>query len=356
MSINIYDAAELFDEELASFLVDARRKDIKSDWQKVEATVDYLPVVYTRALIDYQTAYWTGHENAFLDMSVVLYFNHRPVGIWPLSLIALSNKIQIGSFGGVLCPPIFDRQLPNKSANKLILACQEFLRALCLKWNLREWESAESFPQHSWLSNWHLNAMKNGAVAKMRHDLFVDLSLDISLIKQCFRESYKSLINSSKNHFDIHVFGNSNSCAVAGFRVWEDFRVLHLASAGRVTRSEETWNLQYKSILSGDAFLAYANDKTGKLVGGALFNISKSEGYYSVGAYDRDLFDKPIGHAIQFRAIEEMKKLAIRFYHIGDIHYPGENLERSEKQNKITHFKSGFATHIFPRFIIKQRV
>ena len=227
MSINIYEAAELFDEELASFLVDARRIDIKFDWQKVEAEVDYLPVVYTRALIDYQTAYWTGRENAFLDMSVVLYFNHRPVGIWPLSLIALSNQIQVGSFGGLLCPPIFNRQLPNKSVNKLILACQEFLRAFCLKCNLKEWESTESSPQRSWLSHWHLNAMKNGAVAKIRYDLFVDLSLDIPLIKQRFRDSYKALINSSKNHFDVSVFGNSNINDASSLKAWEEFRALH---------------------------------------------------------------------------------------------------------------------------------
>ncbi len=153
MGVNIYEAAELFDKELALYLVDASRVDIKSDWQKVEAAVDYLPVVYTRALVDYQTAYWTGREGAFVDMSVVLYHNHKPVGIWPLSLMELSEQIHIGSFGGGLCPPIFDRHLSEKSVNKLIISCQEFLKVLCLKFNLTGWESKEYFPQRSWLSD-----------------------------------------------------------------------------------------------------------------------------------------------------------------------------------------------------------
>ena len=44
------------------------------------------------------------------------------------------------------------------------------------------------------------------------------------------------------------------------------------------------------------------------MVGAALITFSLHEARYDVGAYNRDLFDKPIGHIAQHTAIEELKK------------------------------------------------
>ena len=44
------------------------------------------------------------------------------------------------------------------------------------------------------------------------------------------------------------------------------------------------------------------------MVGGALIVCSANESRYEIAAYDRDLFDKPLGHLVQFKAIEESKK------------------------------------------------
>ena len=89
------------------------------------------------------------------------------------------------------------------------------------------------------------------------------------------------------------------------------------------------------------------------MVGGGFFRISCDEGVYSVGAYNRDFFDQPLGHVVQYCAIEEMKNRGIRWYKIGLRHYPTEVPSPTDKEIQIGEFKQGFASHLFPRFLLK---
>lgn len=84
------------------------------------------------------------------------------------------------------------------------------------------------------------------------------------------------------------------------------------------------------------------------MVGGGFFQVTRDEGVYAVAAYDRALFDKPLGHAVQYRAVEEMKNRGIRWYKIGARPYPGDQPPPSAKELRIAEFKQGFASHIFP--------
>ena len=65
-------------------LIALRRQDAVSEWRNVSAMVDYLPVAYSEAMIDYQLAYCRGIGWIVQDISLVLYHDNRPCGIWPL--------------------------------------------------------------------------------------------------------------------------------------------------------------------------------------------------------------------------------------------------------------------------------
>ena len=131
--------------------------------------------------------------------------------------------------------------------------------------------------------------------------------------------------------------------------VWGDFRAMHRQSAGRDTRPDSTWLLQRDAIASGDAFLAYLQDAQGAFAGAGYFAITRDEGAYNVGAYDRGRFSLPVGHLVQWAAIQEMKRRGLRWYKIGDRPYISDN--PSEKELRIAEFKQGFATHIFPKYV-----
>ena len=71
---------------------------------------------------------------------------------------------------------------------------------------------------------------------------------------------------------------------------------------------------------------------------------------HAVAAYDRTLFDKPLGHVVQYRAIEEMKKRNISWYKIGVRPYGSDNPKPTEKEISIGEFKAGFSSHCFPHY------
>lgn len=342
-------AAQAFDSALKQSGLEARyRHDVASDWDRVSDRADYLPVKYSGTSIDYDSSYWIGNRADFTDVSLVIYYDKQPAAIWPLSVMG-GESIAFGSCGGMLLPPIFDQRLALRSVKKVIAGCLDFADGFCRENGVFAWESRESFAAKSGLGEWHVQAMQRGAEATLRHDIFVDLSMDIAAIKNRFRKSYKSLITSGKQHFNVGLLG-----VEGGTGIWQEFRALHLAAAGRATRSQESWDLQYLTLLKGEIFLVHLRDDDGRMVGGALFHLTRDEGYYSVGAYDRNLFDKPIGHVIQHEAIEEFKRRGVRWYFIGSRPFPAEPPALSDKQKAIVLFQNGFATHTFPRLNLKR--
>jgi FemAB family protein len=167
------------------------------------------------------------------------------------------------------------------------------------------------------------------------------LNWPLSDIWASIRRRYKALINAGDRLWEKSVLTDFSE------ELWKEFRLLHLMVAGRQTRSLESWNVQHEAIASGDAFLVYLRDESKRMVGGGLFHVSRDEGVYAVGAYDRSLFDKPLGHIVQWQAIQEMKKRKVHWYKIGVTSYPGDVPKPTDKEMSISHFKEGFATHHF---------
>jgi FemAB family protein len=186
--------------------------------------------------------------------------------------------------------------------------------------------------------------MQQGGIAKLQHELFVSLNLDINDIKSRFRQSYKSLISSGERLWQVGLMQDYDE------PVWGEFRELHFSAAGKSTRSALSWELQHKAIRDGDAFLVHLRDQENRMVGGGFFHVTRDEGLYAVGAYDRSLFSRPLGHVVQFYAIREMQRRGLKWYKIGYRPYPGDVPEPSPKEIAIGEFKDGFASHTFPRY------
>ena len=124
--------------------------------------------------------------------------------------------------------------------------------------------------------------------------------------------------------------------------------------SGRITRNNLTWDKQYQMIKLGQAFLITLHGtKDGKLVGCGFFQHTKDEGMYAVAAYDRTLFNKPLGHVVQQAAIEHMKTLGLKWYKLGDRLYANNSISASKKEIDISIFKEGFSTNMMPRFELK---
>jgi FemAB family protein len=325
------------------------REEDPDAWNHTLAKLDYIPVDYCSASIDYQLAYQRGHGGRWWDLSLVLRHDNRPCGVWPISFSIQAEQASITSHGLPLLPPLFVNELPSKSRKALVKDCLNLWEVLCRVGEIAIRESGESFADQVQfgMSEWHEQSMRRGARAMLQHELFVNLALGLEQIRVHFRKSYKPLISAGMKLWRVGALTGEDS------ERWAEFRELHCRVAGRVTRCAQSWGLQHQAIVDGDAFLIYLLDEHQAMIGGGLFDITRDEGVYAVGAYDRSLFDKPLGHVVQYRAIEEMKKRGLRWYKIGLRPYPSERPAPTEKELSIGEFKHGFATHTFPRYVLR---
>lgn len=336
---------------LASRLHARIRSDCGTQWQETAQRLAYLPVSYSPAMIDYQLAYWSGNGMPSIDISLVLVHDNRPCGIWPLTATYdPKGNWRIGSSGGPVMPPLFASGLARKSIKSVTAGCLAFLDRICRLNGQFDIDFVEAHAGIDGLSEWHDRLMQAGVRAELRHDLFLDLSPSMAEIKSMFRKSYKALITSGGKLWKIGV------ATVADPDLWDEFRLLHRTVSGRVTRSEESWRSQHDAIASGDAFFVHLRDVEGRMVGGGLFHTTAHEGLYAIGAYDRSLFDKPLGHVVQYHAIEEMRRRGVRWYKLGIRYYPGETPLPSDKEITISNFKQGFSSHLFPRYLLHHRL
>lgn len=319
------------------------------DWQSVWTELSYQPVACQIQMVEYQHDYQRGVGMDVVDVSMVIHHDGKPVGIWVMTLSIHKGKKRISSAGSPLMPPTLVNGLTDKSIKSIFTKALAFLQSVCdsLQMPMPHMQCPVMPEQARFgLSEWQQQLLRNRVLPCVRYELFIDLQPSISNIRQSFRKSYKSLINKGFEIFDVDVVDRIKVTPL----IWQEFKSLHLEVAGRKTRTDSSWECQYGMIQSESAFLVTARDRTtARLIGAGFFQHSRDEGLYSVAAYDRSLFDKPIGHAVQQLAIERMKSLGIKWYRIGDRRYEQEMPPPSAKEIAISEFKHGFASHEFIR-------
>ncbi|WP_445721062.1 hypothetical protein [Flavobacterium sp.] len=163
----------------------------------------------------------------------------------------------------------------------------------------------------------------------------VNLLLDYNIIRQSFRKSYKSLISKFSKQIDLRIYNSRN----INIDVYNEFKKLHLNEAGRMTRSEKTWELHFDMIKDSYAILICAEFED-KLIGAALFIHSRFSAYYGVSASDLILKKTfPITHLIIDKAIHYYKDLGLLKLILG--RYEPDSSD--EKLKGISSFKSAFS-------------
>jgi FemAB family protein len=326
-----------------------RRSDAAA-WETAWAALPYQPVGYAASMLDYQHAYVRGAGWQVEDLSLILRLDSQPCGLWPLSLGGPPGAPRLSSAGAPVLAPVFARDLSPRSVKKICSRALALLRALCMSHALPSpalEQGAQPCANMGGATEWHQQLMGAGAAPSVRHDLFADLRPSLADIRTTYRKSFRPLINVGLRSWPVFVMDHTQPDS----DVWSQFKELHRNVAGRSTRSDDTWTQQFHMITAGTAFLVGLRDPAqGSLVGAGFFQCTRDEGLYAVGAYDRSLFDKPLGHAVQQRAIETMKERGVAWYRIGERHYAQDIPAPSDKQVAIAAFKHGFASHLFCRF------
>ena len=348
MTFSHQDIKFLFNETNLQYV---NRKDDNEMWDFVYSLLTYKPVSYLRSNIEYQSEYASLNYDEFQDLSCIIMVDSKPIAIWPLSIGFKGKDSFLSSQGASILPPIFIPSCPPKTYKKSLSATFNLLNNLCKKLEINTWTTSSIFKNNQSLENWHLLCMSEGAKTRLEFNLFIDLSLTLDEIKSNFRKSYRPLIGVGERLWNSQIHGQAIESVT-----WNAFKTLHCDVSGRLTRSERSWDIQFNNIKKGDAFFVSIKNDENIMVGGAYFTHSKDEGVYSVAAYDRSLFDKPLGHIAQYKAIEELKKRNVRWYKVGRRFYKSDCPEPSSKEISISYFKEGFVTLTIPEYIIENQI
>ena len=318
-------------------------------WDQVLEKVTYIPWAYSWWHKEFYRLYTATSHEFSVDLSCIIYCDNLPIGLWPNYLFFDTGQWHVGLFADEVIPPLYSQHVSGamrkSSGRALQKGLNAFLRGEC---QLDHWQTVESFSENHGLSEWYRQLMASGGVPTLRHQMYVDLDLPFASYKSSMRKSYRSLITKGLRNFRTEL-GDASLTP----RTWDEFCLLHQEVAGRVTRSKATWEAQFEGIKSGQAFAVFLRNDQGRMVGGGLFCQSRTEVYYTVGAYDRSLFELPLGHVVQYVALEEMQRRDLKWYKLGYRPFPQERSEASEKERSIAFFKEGFCTHLMPEYLVQ---
>jgi len=312
-------------------------KDVSLDcteWSAVVNNASNVLASHLRSTVEYYVEYYAGE-----NLSFVLYENNRAIGVFPLFIHKKEGGWKISGDGANLIQPLFITNISKKTKKRLQNKILELIKEVARKLELKQ---VQLFDVGMNLSSWYLLWLEQANKSFFTHQLAVDLRLPIESIRLGFRKSYKPLVNKAVKEWDIDVCDNDID------DVFEEFRLLHLEVSGKETRSRGTWAIQKEQIKNKEAFLVTVRDKE-VLIGAGFFTYTKDMGSYSVGAYKRELFDKPIGHGVQMKAIETLKEKGCKIYHIGQKMTVLDEIHPTDKELSISHFKEGFSGYVYTR-------
>jgi hypothetical protein len=166
-----------------------------------------------------------------------------------------------------------------------------------------------------------------------------DLAVSEEDLRRDVRDSYRSLINWGQQHIRL-VYANAANPDRALLEALRDF---HVRTAGRAVHGEATWSALFEPVArgAGEISMGYLDD--GELVAGALVVDGGETAYYVLAVYDRERFDKPMGHGPLFDAMLRARARGRRYFDFGEVHPRGA---AEPKEFNIGFFKKGFTSRL----------
>lgn len=302
-------------------------------FEELAKKIDWFPSLYSIGIINLFEQRAIDNNKVFENCSFILLNAEKPIACFIGVKMGQKGKVSIRAYE---LPSIIliDEMNFSKNQSKLfILEIKKYIDDIAGIFYYRDTMLDGSL---SILSKYLLS---KGAKATPRFSIFIDLLDSEKKLKSNIRKSYKSLISWGEKELKSSIYDASNIT----WKLINDFRLLHNKESGTETMSVLSWKKRLDIVKRGEAFLimGYYNSE---LVTAGFFTSSSSHCYYGSSASRRDLFDKPIFHAILWKAILHAKKIGCKWFEVGDqinFYITTEN-SPSIKEKNISKFKAGF--------------
>lgn len=177
--------------------------------------------------------------------------------------------------------------------------------------------------------------------------VLIDLSKSVEDLWKDLRASYKALINKSERIYKI-VAMDAGSITRQNFDAYAE---VHHKAAGRITRPQRTFDIQYEMLLNDQASLIGV-EIDGTWAGFAYFLHSRHSAYYGSGAEDPGLVtETPLGPVMQWTAIKHFAQKGLRYIELDNQYFGPQLFEcPSAKDMSISFFKRGFGGSLIPLY------
>lgn len=176
-----------------------------------------------------------------------------------------------------------------------------------------------------------------GAEGTTHGSALVDLTRPEPVLRADIRDSYRSLTNWGSRNLTLSFINTANPDRTL-FDLFPDF---HARVAGGRRRGDDYWHVYWAEITQGRAEMILGFLEDGTLVAGSIVVWAGVTAYYASGVYDRDQFDKPLGHWPLWTAILRAKAAGLTRFDLGEIPPRGH---ADDKELSIAFFKRGFTS------------
>ena len=176
-----------------------------------------------------------------------------------------------------------------------------------------------------------------GAEGVVQASAMIDLGHPAEALRADIRDSYRSLTNWGSRNLTLS-FVNAANPDRALFDLFPDF---HARIAGGKRRGDEYWQVYWNEIAGGRAEMSLGFLEDGTLAAGSIVVWAGGTAYYASGVYDRDKFDKPLGHWPLWNTILRAKDMGLAAFDLGEIPARGQ---AGDKEISIAFFKRGFTS------------
>lgn len=172
----------------------------------------------------------------------------------------------------------------------------------------------------------------------------INLQLDEADLWGSVRKGHRYDIRHSDKQCKI-IFWDQTTITTEAFGRYQE---LHRKDAGRVTRSQKSFEIMNEWIKAGYALLVEA--KRGECpIGFILVTLFADGAFYGSGCKDPDQLDLNVSHALQWRVILWLKANGYNYYDMGLQHFGPQWFNApTVKELSISKFKRGFGGTTVP--------
>lgn len=287
---------------------------------------------YLKTSIEYNLAY---AKDIYLDKSFVYVANNQPLACIFLPVEKNGRNLSATFGNGYIDAPLFVNSLIAKKIFKIIdVVARENLLTKVM------------FSVDSLSGNSYNYLIKFGYFDSSVLTYIFDLPED--LLGSC-RKGHRCDIKNIIKDENFRTFFVDEANPVE--ELFKEYVRLHHKCSGRITRSQATFDMQFKKMKAGEAFLAGLKyQKT--IVAFVYFEYKGDKAIYASTADDPDYDKLPLYHILVFRAMEYLKKRGVCFVDTGQPSCPTPQFDYyiDQKQANIALFKRGFGGHFRENF------